>query len=961
MIAAKKIINKNFGRKILTVLFLLLSFSSISNATYYVCPTDIDYGCVWWNPLTWPECWLKRLYDILSCSAYNFVIGLGELIMENPDVSRFKPAIDQIITILYTFYAISIFVTAIYIILISASPYNRSRAKSMLLRLLLGLVLISLSMEIYEVLLSLSGSITKWFLAESMLTKTGMETLKLIMIINFAFLIPLIFFITVTVLAWLTIFIRYLLVVIMAILFPIGIFLYSFELTRGMGIHIIRYALVAIFTQPVQALMFSLMIISLNNVGQAGGFWGYIIILLLAAASFALIALTPLIISGATKWLASYAAATVAAVGFSVAYRASPRLGSAMVFFGALGSGMGPEAFETAAASYVLGNRYFTLRRDARYFYGNYDRFREYVVRKYPALTGLSAQEGFMLKEFEHALKDAEIYYNDLKRMGKSKEWIKHRMKNAGYGWYLPREEIERPRISRITKVSLPAGVAMWVGRRMKPVGIKATALGVKAAGLPGARKVAPRLKPAAKIVPKGIRKKVVEGARLEVDRARIGRYRKRLGRVDKLKLGGRGDFREVLDKAKEILVEEMKNEGFTDSSIEMIGSDVETLRRRFNYTIDQINDPNMRDTLARELANYKIDRLWQYSVPGRPTRYTSPARAWTRRFFGNIEALDNFKKNLKGYLLYRSVVRDKNIPLSQRLKRRIVTMAGRKRSIDRDLVFKEIRKFVDEDLEIDGYKFYQRKNAIRNIGSIDGVRDYLRVELGKSEREIKKLEGRARMNLLEDKIIDAKRAQLLRSGISHHEVEKELEKLYERLYQIDKISEDDINKFRKYLKKEFNMSDSEIRTYESSIRDEELLREFKEIAKSEARQPYLREELDLEEKWVRRYNELYEKFRDEERASWGATTSLISSQATRDFSRVSSLYTELGHRADVAYAVSLSENLHARMLLEDYMGFGPRPSEFYVGLGPETRREWEMKMKEEDDEVWKEIMGEEG
>jgi len=41
-------------------------------------------------------------------------------------------------------------------------------------------------------------------------------------------------------------------------------------------------------------------------------------------------------------------------------------------------------------------------------------------------------------------------------------------------------------------------------------------------------------------------------------------------------------------------------------------------------------------------------------------------------------------------------------------------------------------------------------------------------------------------------------------------------------------------------------------------------------------------------------------------------------------------------------HSVDLGGNLHARMLLEDYMGIGPRPSEFYHGIGPETKEERE-------------------
>ena len=905
------------GMLLVLVLVFCFLLSNLSSATYYVCPTDIDYGCSW-NPLTWPECWAKRFYHIISCAAFNLITGLHDLIDNNPDISRFTPTIEQIITTLYIFYVVAILITAIYIMLISASPYNRSRAKSILLRLLLGLILISLSMDIYEILLTLSASITKSFLAESILTKKGMERFELIMmmimVMNFLHHIPLIFLTIVIILAWLSVIIRYLLVVIMAILFPIGIFLYSFELTRGIGIHIIRYALVAIFTQPLQALMFLLMIISLNTLGQVEG-WGALLLLFLVGASFTLIAIAPLMTSGAMKWVGG----GTAAIGFNVAYGLSPRLGSTMVLLGALGAGVGPAAFETAAAAYVLGGRYFTLRRDARYMSENYNRFKRYIGSRYSSLETVPMHE-----EFEKALKDAENYYTDLKRMGKSKELIRQKMENAKYGWYLPREEIERGGM-RYLWAPLPAVGGIWFGRKIvRPVVSRVTRWGVRVAETQPGMKMKERLKPVGRVVPERIRRRVV-------DRARLERYKMLLDRVNKMPQG-------AVDKAAEILIKEMKREGLTDKNIESIGSDIETLKRKFGYSNAQIRDPNMRDTIIQRLADYRVGKL---------------------KRFGSL------KRNMKAYLTYRSVVRDKNIPYSQRLRERIITRAGRERNITREMVFDEIVRFAHEDLEINKYKFSHRETSIERLTNLDRVRNYLR-GMGVSGRDIKRLEGRARIDMLEDKIREIKRKDLEQTlkqqGRSHGEIKTELKKLDKRLDKeleyVDRISGDNLDKFKENLKRELKMSDSEIRNYESQIGSDEILNKFKEIAIEVAREPYLREALDLEERWIRRYNELYHKFGDRERAAWGATADLISSTAVKYFSNISSQYTELGPPESVAYSVSLSENLHARMLLEDYMGFGPRPSEFYVGLGPETRREWEERMKGEDAEVWKKILG---
>jgi hypothetical protein len=65
------------------------------------------------------------------------------------------------------------------------------------------------------------------------------------------------------------------------------------------------------------------------------------------------------------------------------------------------------------------------------------------------------------------------------------------------------------------------------------------------------------------------------------------------------------------------------------------------------------------------------------------------------------------------------------------------------------------------------------------------------------------------------------------------------------------------------------------------------------------------------------------------------------------------------GGIANCEYSLDLGSNLHARMMLEDYMGIGPRPSEFYHGLGPDTREEWaaeRARLAEGDADTWERV-----
>jgi hypothetical protein len=66
------------------------------------------------------------------------------------------------------------------------------------------------------------------------------------------------------------------------------------------------------------------------------------------------------------------------------------------------------------------------------------------------------------------------------------------------------------------------------------------------------------------------------------------------------------------------------------------------------------------------------------------------------------------------------------------------------------------------------------------------------------------------------------------------------------------------------------------------------------------------------------------------------------------------------GDIASIERRLDVGSNLHARMLLEDYMGIGPRPSEFYTGVGGhepwELKEEKKKELRDGDQDTWEKI-----
>lgn len=172
------------------------------------------------------------------------------------------------IQLLAPFYLLAFLLLAIYLLFVSSSPIGRARAKGSLLRLILSIAFIIFTIPIVQALLDISLYFTNFIIqtnygnmeiALSVLRSSidGMWS-RAFWTMPFAYWLGvfiLLFIILMSIAFFIVIGIRYFMIIVFTLLFPIGIFLYSIHFTHRVGKSIIRQTILWIFIQPLMALI----------------------------------------------------------------------------------------------------------------------------------------------------------------------------------------------------------------------------------------------------------------------------------------------------------------------------------------------------------------------------------------------------------------------------------------------------------------------------------------------------------------------------------------------------------------------------------------------------------------------------------------------------------------------------------------------------------------------------------
>ena len=321
--------------------------------------------------ISWSLKWIiENIVGFFFREPINYVLGLkddawkegygllGMLVNAmkwNPDLDIIRPMVGDIIGMLLPLYVVAMIITGFSWLFLSLSPQGRAKAKSMLLRLLVSMIFVSVSLPIYQLLLDISELLVNFVISlVGGIEMTGWAALfTATSIFLVAYFFPLAIVILLIVL-FLIFAIRYVLLLLMGILFPLTIFFYFFQPTHGIGTKLMRFTLVLIFAPVVQAifLIFSLIacgsdVCGASNEAAIALMFGGIVLMILA----------PWILAGFMMWVGS----ALFAYGFLKLPEWGPRYGvwgeracATLTFAGALMAGEGAGAVPLAGTIFFL-------------------------------------------------------------------------------------------------------------------------------------------------------------------------------------------------------------------------------------------------------------------------------------------------------------------------------------------------------------------------------------------------------------------------------------------------------------------------------------------------------------------------------------------------------------------------------------------------------------------------------
>jgi hypothetical protein len=195
----------------------------------------------------------------------SFADNCDRAILYNPPVETALPFMNMILRILLPVFSLLIVSIGLYLLVLSSSPKGRVRAKSMLGRLMITMVLVSVSPLITRIVFSISSGLTEGIFSLVSMTlikdilRGGMHG---VMVLTTWLMTPeavlgLIPFILTFVFSWmpyLVISLRNIVLTALMIALPLGILLYSIPSLKSIGKTILEQFLVWTFLQSFMAL-----------------------------------------------------------------------------------------------------------------------------------------------------------------------------------------------------------------------------------------------------------------------------------------------------------------------------------------------------------------------------------------------------------------------------------------------------------------------------------------------------------------------------------------------------------------------------------------------------------------------------------------------------------------------------------------------------------------------------------
>jgi len=168
----------------------------------------------------------------LMSSSQQLVDASFKFMFSNPDPAWFCTPYNGIMAIVESLYSLSLMALALYFILRSNDAEGRASAKKWMENMLVMIVLLAFSFQIFKVMLDFSAYLAASAASESMKSMFSSPLSFSTSIFALVILIPAIAGMFLT---FLTLLLRYLLIPFLLFLFPIAIFLYFTPLTQRWG------------------------------------------------------------------------------------------------------------------------------------------------------------------------------------------------------------------------------------------------------------------------------------------------------------------------------------------------------------------------------------------------------------------------------------------------------------------------------------------------------------------------------------------------------------------------------------------------------------------------------------------------------------------------------------------------------------------------------------------------------
>ncbi|MEM2138116.1 MAG: hypothetical protein QW568_03445 [Candidatus Anstonellaceae archaeon] len=188
----------------------------------------------------------------LTSASEQLVDSSFKFMFSSPDPGWFCNSYNDVMAIVETLYSLVLMALALYFILRSNDAEGRANAKKWLENMLIMMVVLAFSFQIFQILIDLNSSLASSFANDSM--KSIFESPLSFSSTVFALvvLVPSIAGISLTLI---TLLLRYLLIPFLLFLFPIAIFLYFIPITQKWGRAFFSIIVAVVFMTAFDALL----------------------------------------------------------------------------------------------------------------------------------------------------------------------------------------------------------------------------------------------------------------------------------------------------------------------------------------------------------------------------------------------------------------------------------------------------------------------------------------------------------------------------------------------------------------------------------------------------------------------------------------------------------------------------------------------------------------------------------